>query len=50
MERSGSGCTDSTTVDSVSRTSWMRPADTDARGIIVAMKVAIMTAMRIWTR
>ena len=34
----------------VSRTSWMRPADTVARGIIIAMKVAIITDMRIWMR
>ena len=38
------------TVDSVSSTSWMRPADTDARGIIEIMKVAITTDIRIWMR
>ena len=38
------------TLDSVSRTSWMRPAETVARGIIIAMKVAIITDMRIWMR
>ena len=40
------GCTE----DSVSSTSWMRPAETVARGIIIAMKVAIITDMRIWIR
>ena len=38
------------TEDSVSSTSWMRPAETVARGIIIAMKVAIITDMRIWMR
>ena len=38
------------TDDSVSSTSWMRPAETVARGIIIAMKVAIITDMRIWMR
>ena len=35
---------------SVSSTAWMRPAETVARGIIIAMKVAIMTDIRIWIR
>ena len=35
---------------SVSSTAWMRPAETVARGIIIAMKVAIITDMRIWMR
>ena len=38
------------TEDSVSSTSWMRPAETVARGIIIDMKVAIITDMRIWIR
>ena len=36
--------------DRVSSTSTMRSAHTAARGIIIAMKVAIMTAMRICSR
>ena len=40
----------SATEDSVSSTSPMRSADTDALGIIIAMKVAIITEMRIWIR
>ena len=39
-------CTD----ESVTSTSWMRPAETVARGIIIDMKVAIMTDMRICMR
>ena len=31
-------------------TSWIRPADTDARGIIEIMNVAITTDIRIWIR
>ena len=38
------------TEESVSSTSWMRPAETVARGIIIAMKVAIITDIRIWMR
>jgi len=44
------GAAAGTTEPSVSRTSMMRSAQTDARGIITAMKVAIMTAIRICTR
>ena len=44
------GAAGACTVDSVSRTSWMRPAETVARGIIIDMNVAIMTDMRIWMR
>ena len=36
--------------ESVSSTSWMRSDDTDARGIIDTMKVAIITDNRICTR
>ncbi len=39
-----------TTVEAVSRTSAMRPADTVARGIIIDMNVAIITDMRICMR
>jgi hypothetical protein len=35
---------------SVSRTSVIRSALTAARGTIMSMKVAIMTAIRIWIR
>jgi hypothetical protein len=38
------------TDDSVSSTSTMRSAETEARGTITAMKVAIITASRISTR
>jgi hypothetical protein len=41
---------DVTIDESVSRTSLMRSAQTEARGHITATKVAIMTAMRICTR
>jgi hypothetical protein len=34
----------------VSSTSTIRSAHTAARGIIIVMKVAIMTAIRIWIR
>ena len=44
------GLAGSATEDTVSRTSPIRSADTDARGIIIDMKVAIITAMRICTR
>ena len=37
-------------VGSVSRTSWMRSAQTSARGIITNMNVAIITDMRICSR
>ena len=40
----------SATEDSVSRTSPIRSADTEALGIIIDMKVAIITEMRIWIR
>ena len=40
------GCTD----PRVSTTSMMRSAHTAARGIMIAMNVAIMTAMRICRR
>ena len=40
------GCTEL----SVSSTAWMRPAETVARGIIIDMKVAIITDIRIWIR
>ena len=46
----GAATTGGWTEDSVSRTSAMRPADTEARGIIIDMKVAIITDMRIWMR
>ena len=36
--------------DSVSTTSMIRSAHTDARGIMIAMKVAIMTDIRIRVR
>jgi hypothetical protein len=39
-----------TTEDSVSSTSLMRSAQTEARGIMVEMKVAIITEKRICTR
>ena len=38
------------TEDSVSSTSTMRSAQTDARGTMIAMNVAIMTAIRICMR
>ena len=38
------------TEESVSSTSAMRPAETVARGIIIDMKVAIITDMRICIR
>ncbi len=38
------------TDDAVSSTSTIRSAHTAARGIIIAMKVAIMTAIRICIR
>ena len=44
------GADGGTTDGSVSSTSAMRSAATDARGIIMNMKVAIMTDMRIWIR
>ena len=44
------GVNGGTTDDSVSRTSMIRSADTDARGYSAPMKVAIMTAIRICTR
>ena len=47
---SRTGSVGGTTLGSVSSTSWMRSADTDARGIIETMKVAITTDMRICTR
>ena len=46
----GPGRSGWTTEDSVSRTSCDAAGGDRARGIIVAMKVAIMTDMRIWTR
>jgi hypothetical protein len=39
-----------TTDDCVSRTSWMRPAETAALGIIETMNVAMTTDHRICTR
>ncbi len=39
-----------TTEDSVSSTSWIRSAQTAARGTITTMNVAIITANRIWIR
>ena len=39
-----------TTDDGVSSTSSMRSAHTAARGTMTATNVAIITAMRIWTR
>jgi hypothetical protein len=53
VARSGSsvtGCSGSRTDDSVSRTSVMRSALTDARGSRTSMKVAIMIDMRICIR
>ncbi len=44
------GCAGGRTLDSVSSTSPMRSAETVARGIITAMNVAIMTAIRICIR
>ena len=46
----GDGVGEVTTDVSVSSTSWMRSAHTAARGISAAMKVAIITAMRICMR
>ncbi len=40
----------STTEESVSSTSWMRSAQTAARGAIISRKVAIITDIRICTR
>src|SRR6266540_991875 len=39
-----------TTLELVPSTSWMRSAQTSARGTITNMKVAIITEIRIWTR
>jgi len=44
------GAVGGTTVESVSSTSSMRPADTVARGIIIDMNVAIITDIRICMR
>ncbi len=44
------GSVGGTTDDSVSSTSPIRSAHTDARGTITSMKVAIITDIRIWTR
>ena len=50
-DRSGvTGCSGSRIVGSVSRTSWIRPAETAARGIRMNMKTAVSTANRIWSR
>ena len=46
MTGSAAGTTD----DAVSSTSWMRSADTAARGTSTAMNVAIITAIRICVR
>ena len=48
--RRAPGSSGGTTLGSVSSTSWMRSADTDARGIIDTMNVAITTDIRICTR
>ena len=48
--RRAPGSAGGTTLGSVSSTSWMRSADTDARGIIDTMNVAITTDIRICTR
>ena len=47
---SGLGSGSATTLESVSRTSVIRPAETVALGTIIDMKVAIMTAIRICIR
>jgi hypothetical protein len=44
------GRADSPTEDAVSSTSMTRSAHTAARGTMIAMKVAIMTAIRICIR
>ena len=44
------GSAGGTTLESVSSTSWIRSAHTSARGIIMNMKVAIMTDIRICMR
>ena len=44
------GAVGGTTLDSVSRTSSMRSAQTSARGTIMNMKVAIITDMTICIR
>jgi len=44
------GLAGGTTVESVDSTSLMRPADTDARGAIISMIVAIITLNRICIR
>ncbi len=46
----GRGAATSTTDDSMSSTSWMRSADTAARGAIIAIIVPIITAIRICVR
>ena len=50
MRGIATGAVGGTTVESVSSTSVMRPAETVARGIIIDMKVAIMTDIRICMR
>ncbi len=47
---SRTGSTGGTTLGSVSSTSWMRSAETEARGIIEITNVAITTDIRICTR
>ena len=44
------GSAATTTDESVSSTSAMRTAHTDARGAMLSTKVPIITAMRIWIR
>jgi hypothetical protein len=44
------GCSGSTTEESVDSTSWIRSAQTAARGASISRKVAIITDIRISTR
>jgi len=41
------GCDGGSTEDSVSNTSWMRSAQTAARGAMISRKVAIITDIKI---
>ena len=44
------GCAGGTTEESVASTSWIRSAQTAARGAMMSKNVAIMTDIKIWTR
>ncbi len=44
------GRSDGTTEVSVSSTSWIRSAHTEARGTMIITNVAIITEVRIWMR